>query len=45
MRASCRAGLKKRGDTVDPQLLDYYNQDLIYMRELGAEFARAHPKN
>lgn len=29
---------------MDPQLLDYYNQELIYMRELGAEFARAHPK-
>jgi type VI secretion system protein ImpG len=29
---------------VDPRLLDYYNQELIYMRELAAEFARAHPK-
>ncbi|BAN22093.1 type VI secretion system baseplate subunit TssF [Caballeronia insecticola] len=29
---------------MDPRLLDYYNQELIYMRELGAEFAQAHPK-
>ncbi|AOJ69141.1 MULTISPECIES: type VI secretion system baseplate subunit TssF [Burkholderia] len=29
---------------MDPRLLDYYNQELIYMRELGAEFAHAHPK-
>ncbi|BAX63404.1 type VI secretion system baseplate subunit TssF [Burkholderia stabilis] len=29
---------------MDPRLLDYYNQELIYMRELAAEFAHAHPK-
>ncbi|MDN7672085.1 type VI secretion system baseplate subunit TssF [Burkholderia oklahomensis] len=29
---------------MDPRLLDYYNQELIYMRELAAEFAQAHPK-
>ncbi|MXN73655.1 type VI secretion system baseplate subunit TssF [Burkholderia sp. 4701] len=29
---------------MDPRLLDYYNQELIYMRELAGEFARAHPK-
>jgi type VI secretion system protein ImpG len=29
---------------VDPQLLDYYNEELLYMRELGAEFAAQHPK-
>jgi type VI secretion system protein ImpG len=25
-------------------LLDYYNRELAYLRELGAEFARAHPQ-
>lgn len=29
---------------MDPRLLDYYNQELIYMRELAGEFALAHPK-
>ena len=29
---------------MDPRLLDYYNKELIYMRELAAEFASAHPK-
>jgi len=29
---------------MDPRLLDYYNQELIYMREHAAEFAQAHPK-
>ncbi|GJH36642.1 type VI secretion system baseplate subunit TssF [Paraburkholderia hospita] len=29
---------------MDPQLLDYYNHELIYMRELAGEFARQHPK-
>jgi type VI secretion system protein ImpG len=29
---------------MDPRLLEYYNQELIYMRELAAEFAQAHPK-
>ncbi|UXU85757.1 type VI secretion system baseplate subunit TssF [Burkholderia sp. S-53] len=29
---------------MDPRLLDYYNQELIYMRELAVEFAQAHPK-
>ena len=29
---------------MDPRLLDYYNQELIYMREMASEFARAHPK-
>ncbi|TCW85064.1 type VI secretion system baseplate subunit TssF [Burkholderia sp. SRS-46] len=29
---------------MDPRLLDYYNQELIYMRELASEFAHAHPK-
>ncbi|MDR1967520.1 MAG: type VI secretion system baseplate subunit TssF [Burkholderiaceae bacterium] len=29
---------------MDPRLLDYYNSELAYMRELGAEFARQHPK-
>lgn len=29
---------------MDPLLLAYYNDELIYMRELGAEFARQHPK-
>lgn len=29
---------------MDPRLLDYYNQELICMRELAGEFAQAHPK-
>ncbi|CAB3669244.1 type VI secretion system baseplate subunit TssF [Achromobacter pestifer] len=29
---------------MDAQLLDYYNRELVYLRELGAEFAQAHPK-
>ena len=29
---------------MDPRLLEYYNQELIYLRESAGEFARAHPK-
>ena len=29
---------------MDPRLLDYYNRELAYLRELGAEFSRQHPK-
>lgn len=29
---------------MDPLLLDYYNKELIYLREMGAEFAQLHPK-
>ena len=29
---------------MDPQLLDYYNKELVYMREAAGEFASAHPK-
>ena len=29
---------------MDARFLEYYNRELAYMRELGAEFARAHPK-
>lgn len=29
---------------MDPQLLDYYNQELTFMRESTAEFAAQHPK-
>lgn len=29
---------------MDPQLLDYYNQELTYMREASGEFADQHPK-
>ncbi len=29
---------------MDPHLLDYYNQELVYMRELAGEFAEQHPK-
>ena len=29
---------------MDPRLLDYYNRELSYMRELGQEFAQEHPK-
>ncbi|MES9978547.1 MAG: type VI secretion system baseplate subunit TssF [Candidatus Thiodiazotropha sp. 6PLUC5] len=29
---------------MDPRLLKYYNQELQFMREMGAEFAQAYPK-
>lgn len=29
---------------MDPRLLDYYNQESMYLRELAGEFAEAHPK-
>ena len=29
---------------MDPKLLDYYNKELLFMRELGSEFAALHPK-
>jgi len=29
---------------MDPLLLDYYNKELIYLKEMGAEFAQQHPK-
>ena len=29
---------------MDPRLLDHYNRELAYLREVGAEFARQHPK-
>jgi type VI secretion system protein ImpG len=29
---------------MDPRLLDYYNSELAYLRELGAEFAGQYPK-
>ncbi|MBN3752376.1 type VI secretion system baseplate subunit TssF [Paraburkholderia sp. Tr-20389] len=29
---------------MDPRLLEYYNQELIYLRESAGEFAHAHPK-
>ncbi|MCC6535885.1 MAG: type VI secretion system baseplate subunit TssF [Burkholderiales bacterium] len=29
---------------MDPRLLDYYNQELQYIREMGAEFAQEYPK-
>lgn len=29
---------------MDPQLLDYYNRELTYMREAAGEFAQLHPK-
>ncbi len=29
---------------MDPQLLDYYNQELTYLREAASEFAKDHPK-
>ncbi|HEX7932573.1 MAG TPA: type VI secretion system baseplate subunit TssF, partial [Paraburkholderia sp.] len=28
----------------DPQLLDYYTSELLYMRALALEFAEQHPK-
>jgi type VI secretion system protein ImpG len=29
---------------MDPLLLEYYNRELVYMREKASEFARQHPK-
>lgn len=29
---------------MDPKLLDYFNRELTYMREMSGEFSRAHPK-
>lgn len=29
---------------MNPKLLDYFNQELSYMREMSGEFSRAHPK-
>ncbi|WP_234197952.1 type VI secretion system baseplate subunit TssF [Pseudacidovorax sp. NFM-22] len=29
---------------MDPQLLDYYNRELVYMRETAREFAASHPR-
>lgn len=29
---------------MDPRLLDYYNRELSFIRELGQEFAQSHPK-
>jgi len=29
---------------MDARLLDYYNRELSYMREMGAEFAQQYPK-
>jgi len=29
---------------MDPRLLDYYNKELVYMREAASEFASSHPK-
>jgi len=29
---------------MDPHILDYYNKELVYMREAAGEFAASHPK-
>ena len=29
---------------MDPRLLDYYNRELQFVREMGAEFARTYPR-
>ena len=29
---------------MDPHLLEYYNRELVYMREMAGEFAEQHPK-
>ena len=29
---------------MDPRLLDYYNRELLFMREMGAEFAKTYPR-
>ena len=36
--------ITRKAKPMDPQLLDYYNQELTYMREASAEFAHQHPK-
>lgn len=33
-----------RGRQVDKKFLDFYNQELTFMREMAAEFAKKHPK-
>ncbi len=35
---------KQRRDTGKGHLLPYYNEELLYLRELAAEFGQAHPK-
>src|SRR6185312_11393093 len=35
---------QRTGSLMDPRLLQYYGQELSYIRELGAEFARDFPK-
>ncbi|MEC5407244.1 type VI secretion system baseplate subunit TssF [Paraburkholderia sp. MPAMCS5] len=35
---------KPHPPVADPQLLDYYTRELIYMRALALEFAQQHPK-
>ena len=42
--ALCRLKNLSARDTMDPQLLDFYNRELLYIRELGGEFAREFPK-
>src|SRR5690606_5867693 len=32
------------GRCMNPALLDYYNKELAYLREMGAEFAAGYPK-
>ena len=32
------------GNAMDPRLLEYYNRELQFMRETGAEFARLYPR-
>ena len=29
---------------MDPRLLDYYNRELQFAREMGSEFAQAYPR-
>ena len=29
---------------MDPSLIDYYNRELLHIREMGSEFAKEFPK-
>jgi type VI secretion system protein ImpG len=43
--ADCvRRKYRQRLTPVDPRLLEYYNAELAYLRELAQEFAEQHPK-
>ena len=39
-----RSGGRGKDDAVADELLEYYNRELAYLHQMGAEFAAAHPK-